>query len=56
MSKEKKILISSGGTGGHVIPALSLYDFLFKQESLGNDIHEEFISKNLKKFKESGNF
>ena len=28
MSKEKKILISSGGTGGHVIPALSLYDFL----------------------------
>lgn len=34
----------------------SLYDFLFKQESLGNDIHEEFISENLKKFKESGNF
>ena len=34
----------------------SLYDFLFKQESLGNDVHEEFISKYLIKFKESGNF
>ena len=34
----------------------SLYDFLFKQESLGNDLHEEFITRYLKKFKESGNF
>ena len=34
----------------------SLYDFLFKQESLGNDLHEEFISRYLKKFKQSGNF
>ena len=34
----------------------SLYDFIFKQESLGSDIHEEFISKYLKKFKNSGNF
>ena len=34
----------------------SLYDFLFKQESLGNDLHEEFISRYLKKFKKSGNF
>ena len=33
----------------------SLYDFLFKQESLGNDLHEEFISRYLKKFKKSGN-
>ena len=28
MSNVKKILIASGGTGGHIIPALSLYDFL----------------------------
>ena len=34
----------------------SLYDFLFKQEPLGNDLHEEFISRYLKKFKQSGNF
>ena len=34
----------------------SLYDFLFKKESLGNDVHEEFILKYLKKFKNSGNF
>ena len=34
----------------------SLYDFLFKQESLGNELHEEFISRYLKKFKQSGNF
>ena len=34
----------------------SLYDFLFKQEALGNDLHEEFISRYLKKFKKSGNF
>tara|TARA_Y100001935_G_scaffold195708_1_gene163810 strand:- start:5309 stop:5566 length:258 start_codon:yes stop_codon:yes gene_type:complete len=34
----------------------SLYDFIFKQESLGSDVHEEFISKYLKKFKNSGNF
>ena len=34
----------------------TLYDFLFKQESLGNDLHEEFISRYLKKFKKSGNF
>ena len=34
----------------------SLYDFIFKQESLGNDLHEEFISRYLKKFKKSGNF
>ena len=34
----------------------SLYDFLFKQESLGNDLHEEFITRYLKKFKQSGNF
>ena len=34
----------------------SLYDFLFKQESLGNELHEKFISRYLKKFKQSGNF
>ena len=34
----------------------SLYDFIFKQESLNNTIHEEFISTHLKKFTNSGNF
>ena len=34
----------------------SLYDFLFKQESLGNSAHEDFISTHLKKFKNLGNF
>ncbi len=28
MKKEKKILISTGGTGGHVIPAITIYDHL----------------------------
>ena len=34
----------------------SLYDFIFKKESLDNEVHEKFISKYIKKFKESGNF
>tara|TARA_Y100001970_G_scaffold113351_1_gene141345 strand:+ start:426 stop:683 length:258 start_codon:yes stop_codon:yes gene_type:complete len=34
----------------------SLYDFIFKHVSLGNNLHEEFISKHLKKFTKSGNF
>ena len=34
----------------------SLYEFIFKNESLGNVIHEEFISKNLKTYTKLGNF
>ena len=52
MSKEKKILISSGGTGGHVIPALSLYDFL-KDENyivkLSTDLRGMAYIENIKK-------
>lgn len=33
-----------------------LFDFIFKNESLGNVKHESFISKNLKKFTKQGNF
>ncbi len=32
MSKIKKIVIASGGTGGHIIPALSLYDFFVSKD------------------------
>ena len=33
-----------------------LYDFIFKNQSIGNKDHESFIIKNLKTFKEQGNF
>jgi antitoxin CptB len=33
-----------------------LYDFIFKNESLGNKQHEDFINKNLKTFSKQGNF
>ena len=33
-----------------------LYDFIFKNESLGNKQHEDFINKNLKTFTKQGNF
>ena len=33
-----------------------LYDFIFKNESLGNKEHEAFINKNLKTFSKQGNF
>jgi len=33
-----------------------LFDFIFKNESLGSLEHESFISKNLKKFTKQGNF
>ena len=33
-----------------------LYDFIFKNESLGNKEHEDFINKNLKTFSKQGNF
>ena len=33
-----------------------LYDFIFKNEPLGNKEHEDFINKNLKTFSKQGNF
>ncbi len=34
----------------------TLFDFIFKNQPLGNDYHEEFINKHLKKFSKQGNF
>ena len=34
----------------------TLFDFIFKNKPLGNDSHEEFINKHLKKFSKQGNF
>ncbi|MDB3996547.1 succinate dehydrogenase assembly factor 2 [Gammaproteobacteria bacterium] len=33
-----------------------LFDYIFKNESLGHKDHEDFIDKYLKKFKSQGNF
>ena len=48
----KKILISTGGSGGHVIPALNLYDFL-KEEfdvKLYTDVRgAKYITKEIDK-------
>ena len=33
-----------------------LYDFIFKNTSIGNEEHEKFIAKNLKTFSKLGNF
>lgn len=33
-----------------------LFDYIFKNESLDNKVHEDFINKYLKKFKSQGNF
>tara|TARA_B000000475_G_scaffold251335_1_gene228188 strand:- start:484 stop:741 length:258 start_codon:yes stop_codon:yes gene_type:complete len=33
-----------------------LYDYIFKNESLGNKDHESFINKYLKTFSKQGNF
>ena len=33
-----------------------LYDFIFKNQPIGNKDHESFIIKNLKTFTEQGNF
>ena len=33
-----------------------LYDFIFKNQPIGNKDHENFIIKNLKTFTEQGNF
>lgn len=34
----------------------TLFDYIFKQESLNNKKHEDFINKYLKKFTKQGNF
>jgi antitoxin CptB len=34
----------------------TLYDYIFKQDSLGNKLHEAFIDKYLKNFNKQGNF
>ena len=34
----------------------TLFDFIFKNEPLGNNDHEKFINKYLKKFTKQGNF
>ena len=34
----------------------TLFDFIFKNESLGDASHEAFINKHLKKFSKQGNF
>ena len=34
----------------------TLYDYIFKNESLGNKDHESFINKYLKTFSKQGNF
>ena len=34
----------------------SLYDFIFKQITLSNNLHEKFILKHLTNFTNSGNF
>ena len=33
-----------------------LFDYIFKNESLGNEIHEDFIDRYLRKFHKQGNF
>ena len=51
MSKLKKILISSGGTGGHIIPASSLYDHLEDENyivKLSTDLRGMTYIKNIK--------
>ena len=48
----KKILISTGGSGGHVVPALNLYDHLKKDfdVKLYTDIRgEKYIPKEIKR-------
>ena len=49
MNKEKKILIASGGTGGHIIPALSLYDFLKDENYIVKEITSDTINENIDK-------
>ena len=50
---EKKILISTGGSGGHVVPATILYEHLKDkfQVSLSTDIRGlKFLNKEMKNF------
>ena len=49
----KKILISTGGSGGHVVPAIILYDHLknkFNVEMVSDKRGSKFINKNLYSF------
>ena len=49
----KKILISTGGTGGHVIPSLSLYDHLnklFDVTIISDSRGSKFIDESCYKF------
>ena len=50
--KNKKILITTGGTGGHIFPAYSLAKHLMKKESLVEIMTDKRGFKYLKKFKE----
>ena len=50
----KKILISTGGSGGHVMPAIMLYDHLtsnFDVQIASDYRGSKFIDKNSYKFK-----
>ena len=50
----KKILISTGGSGGHVIPALTVFEHLkdkFEVYLVSDKRGTKFIEKNLFKFK-----
>ena len=49
----KKILITTGGSGGHVIPSLSMYDALkdkYEAKHKGSDIYPPVLIKILKLF------
>ncbi len=51
---QKKILITTGGSGGHVIPALILYNHLFKKFEVLVTTDKRglnFFNKNISKFK-----
>ena len=50
----KKILISTGGSGGHVIPAVILYEHLnsnYEVEIVTDQRGSKFIDKNLYSYK-----
>ncbi len=51
---KKKILISTGGSGGHVIPAISLYEHLENKFEIFLSTDKrgtKFINKNVYKYK-----
>ena len=35
---KRKILISTGGSGGHVVPAITIYDHLKNKNKINNNI------------------